>query len=105
MIDARTVRDIAARLRIAHHIPGRVRLKLDGNAVGLAGVGAAIGGFIEAARTVPGIRAVTLNPFAQSCLVEYDSDVICPSAWQDLIDGTRSDLAEVLVHALTAIRT
>lgn len=87
--------------RIAHHIPGRVRLKLDGAADGSA---AQVRGFIDAVGRVAGIRSVNVNLLARSCVVEYDPAQIEPSAWQDLVDGNRSSPAERLLQALACGR-
>lgn len=88
----------AGHLRIAHHIPGRIRLKLaaeleagDRDAVADAKrFGLALSG-------APGIRSVSLNPLARSCAVEYDPKTIPPSAWQDLLSGARSAAADILL--------
>ncbi|EME69040.1 hypothetical protein H261_15305 [Paramagnetospirillum caucaseum] len=87
----------ARQTRIAHHIPGRVRLKLDGQAEGAA---AEVRNFIDAASRAAGIRSINVNPLARSCVVEYDPAQIAPSAWQDIVDGTRSPHAERLLQAL-----
>lgn len=93
----------AAHLSVAHHIPGRIRLKL------AASAGTAPKEAVEEAmrfsRTVtevPGIRSVSLNPLARSCVVEYDPARIPPRAWQDLIDGAVSDASAALLDALAA---
>lgn len=89
----------AAWLRIAHHIPGRIRLKLAGES-GLGDVLAEVKQFVATASTAPGIRSVSLNLLARSCLVEYDPAEIAPIAWTDLIAGTRSDAALALTQRL-----
>jgi hypothetical protein len=98
-----TIRDIAALLRIAHHIPGRVRLKLEGDLGG--GLGQAVEDarrFVRSAASTPGIRTVNLNVMARSCVVEYDPGIISPTAWQDLVAGNPSEPAEALLGALAA---
>lgn len=87
----------ARRARIAHHIPGRVRLKLDGD---FEGASSDIRRFIDAASKATGIRSVSVNPLARSCVVEYDPAQITPSTWQDVVDGTRSPHAEHLLLSL-----
>lgn len=95
------IRETAALLRIAHHIPGRVRLKVGADA-GLAQAVDKARGFLQSVTAIAGIRSVNVNLLARSCLVEYDPEVIPPSAWQDLIGGTRSAAADALVGALAA---
>lgn len=95
-----TIEDLwrfARMTRIAHHIPGRVRLKLDGAAEGSA---IQVRDFLDSASKASGIRSVNVNLLARSCVVEYDPGLIAPSAWQDLVDGTRSPLAEQLLRSL-----
>lgn len=92
-------------LRIAHHIPGRVRLKLvadlaDADMDLLGGAKR----FHAALSGRAGIRAISLNPLARSCTVEYDAAVIPPTAWSDLLAGTRSAAAEILLQTFDAAR-
>lgn len=100
MTDPAALLRLAAQLRIAHHIPGRVRLKLN-----VAG-GADLSEIIRAARSLggsfsqaPGIRSVNVNPAALSCVVEYDPARIPPSAWEDLVRGAPSAVADLLTAA------
>lgn len=87
----------AGLARIAHHIPGRVRLKLEGTTEDGA---TDVRRFIDAATRAVGIRSVNVNPLARSCVVEYDPALIAPDAWQDMVDGTRSPHAERLLLSL-----
>lgn len=90
-----------ALLRIAHHIPGRVRLKLAANAdAGLAATVDEAKRFGRAVTATPGIRAVNVNLLARSCVVEYDPKRIPPAAWQDLVAGTRSTAAAALLETI-----
>lgn len=105
MRDIENLMRFTGRLRIAHHIPGRIRLKLD------ASVPKAEVDDIARAKWMkkvfgdtPGIRSVSLNLLARSCTVEYDSQIIPAAAWSDLLRGTRSPAAEVLLNILAARR-
>lgn len=91
----------AVHLRIAHHIPGRVRLKLapEGGA-GLAVAVTEAKRFVQSMMSIPGIHSVKLNPLAQSCVIEYDPQIIPPSVWQDLVSGTRSAAVDMFLQAL-----
>lgn len=95
----------AENLRIAHHIPGRIRLKL---VVDLADADVDILGgakrFHAALSGRAGIRSISLNPLARSCTVEYDTAVIPTSAWQDLLAGTHSAAADILLDTFGAAR-
>lgn len=91
------------KLRIAHHIPGRIRLKLESDLD--QGQMEAIGDakrFGQALDDIPGIRSVKLNLLARSCTVEYDTATIPAAAWTDLLAGVRSPAAEVLFDILVA---
>lgn len=88
-------------LAIAHHIPGRIRLKL----VDEAAASVLAGGRFptpERLRAVDGIRTVKLNLLARSCVVDYDPAVVSPPAWADLLAGRRSAASAPLVAALAA---
>ncbi|MBK1735631.1 hypothetical protein CKO15_10105 [Halorhodospira abdelmalekii] len=79
-----------SRVRIAHHISGRIRLKLD---LDLAASGFRLpsADALKQANAVlqrlPGIAAVRINPYARSCLIEYDPEQIPDAAWSDLLTG------------------
>lgn len=101
-----TIRRVAPMLAIAHHIPGRVRLRLAvGTEAGMAATLAEAQQFLRSVTAMVGIRSVNLNPVARSCVVEYDPKVIPPAAWQDLVGGVRSEDAEALVRALADAAT
>lgn len=110
---------LASMLRVAHHIPGRVRIKLAGDPMALPAVNAlqqagrqaglslqraqalADGRQLDAmARRLPGVRSLQVNLFARSCTVAYDAAVIAPAAWDDLLAGRRSAATGVLEGVL-----
>ncbi|CAO3432938.1 HMA2 domain-containing protein [Azospirillum doebereinerae] len=88
-------------LSIAHHIPGRVRLKLAAKDADVADLVVQAKRFGRSITEAPGIRSVNVNLLARSCVVEYDADRIPPAAWADLLTGTPSDAAGRLVRAIT----
>lgn len=91
----------APYLRIAHQVPGRVRLRLDAtlaDAPQLRRVGPA-----ELQRVLgaaSGLRDVRLNPLARSCVIEYDNSLIPDPAWADLLAGRDTPAARVLTARL-----
>lgn len=98
------LRDVVAQLRIAHHIPGRVRLKLDQELS--TAHQQAIGDAQRLLKTLgvlPGIRAVNVNLLARSCTVEYDPGRIPPTAWEHLLRGVDSPQAADLLQALSRL--
>lgn len=96
-------RAMATSLSIAHHIPGRIRLRLSGAAASApSGAAERVLHFSRIAHDVPGIRSAKLNPLARSCVVEYDPAAIPAAAWEDLAAGRRSEPAERLLGLLVA---
>lgn len=88
-------------LRIAHHIPGRIRLRLDLAAFAACRLPGATADRLESVLTrVRGIRRVQLNAVARSCVVDYDIDVIAAAAWPDLLGGRDTPAAAGLLAAL-----
>lgn len=85
----------AALLSIAHHIPGRVRLKLSGAPP--AGGGMDVQAVIATLSAIDGVLTVSVNPLARSCTIEYDAKRIAARAWSDLLAGTPSPEAEALM--------
>lgn len=91
-------------LSVAHHVPGRIRLKLTGAApADLSTLAGNASRFVAALSGVDGIRSVNLNPLARSCTIEYDTGKIAVSAWnelaaQEVTTGSRG-LLEKLIQA------
>lgn len=93
--------DIVARLRIAHHVPGRIRLKLERDLS--APQAQAIGDaqrLINSLAVLPGIRKVGLNLLARSCTIEYDPTRIAPAGWDHVVAGVGSPEAATLIALL-----
>jgi len=89
-------------VRIAHHISGRIRLKLQSYPEDLPVSEHAPGYFQAIAERMPGIHSVRVNILARSCLVEYDPAVIPDQAWKDFIAGNQSHFAQILEQILRA---
>ena len=89
-------------VQIAHHIPGRIRLRLALNdqLPALNGKDQSLiaqsTNFKDVLDNIPGIRSIRLNPVARSCTVEYDYKLIPFNAWQDFLGGVSSDDARIL---------
>lgn len=95
----------AQQLQIAHHIPGRIRLKLSGplssEMIALADEAKR---FRKVLAGIGSIRSISLNPVARSCVVDYDPQAIAPSAWSGLVSGATTPESETLRrHLLSAI--
>ncbi len=91
-------RRFASAVSIVHHIPGRIRMKLEAIEIGegeRAGLAEARG-FQHVLDRLPGVRSLRVNLLARSCIVEYDKEIISPDAWGDLLGGERSAAADRL---------
>lgn len=89
---------LVGQLSVAHHIPGRIRLKMRENLpheliAEAKKFGQALGG-------VEGIRSVGVNPLARSCTIEYDARAIPPSAWSGFLSGEATPESEILRRRL-----
>lgn len=91
---------IAPHVAIAHHIPGRIRLKIS-----LEGARAVNGGGIAMdGIRIPGIRSMRINGFARSVVIEYDEKIIPHDFWVSLGEiGSRPDLATQTVSRLRTL--
>lgn len=80
---------LAPHMQLAHHIPGRIRLRIRHS-----GLEAAQNIDIhDVARSVPGIRGIRLNPFNRSVVIEYDSVLFPPDLWETMLQlGSRPEL-------------
>jgi len=88
-LDQQKLQNFLQLLSIAHHIPGRVRLKLE-KPQEAQGFGLGINDatrFTEALRQSKGIRSTSLNTIALSCTVEYDTDIIPAATWANLLNN------------------
>lgn len=94
---ASTLLRFVERLQIAHHVPGRIRLKLSGpisdEMIAMADEARRFG---KALAAIDAIRSISLNPLARSCVVEYDARAIPPSAWSHLVAGKATPEGETL---------
>jgi hypothetical protein len=109
-LNEQRLRDFLQLLSIAHHIPGRVRLKLEkpqeAQEFGL-GINDATK-FAEALRKAKGIRSTSLNTIALSCTVNYDANIIPVETWANLLinHSNKQDLdrhASKLIEQLSGL--
>jgi len=94
------LRDSLACIRIAHHIRGRIRLKLATDSVAFALPDKHTRQFQTILGRTPGVHSVRINLPARSCAVEYDPTVIAEQAWSDFLTGTNSAAAILLEQSL-----
>ena len=71
---------------IVHHIPGRIRLKFNHSIVSklpkLNGIEKEIQ---KVANQIEAIKNIRLNLFAGSVVVQYDTDLLSPDFWQEVV--------------------
>lgn len=90
-------------LSVAHHVPGRIRLKLSAPLGGeLLALAEQAKDFGKAFSAMAGIRAVSLNPLAKSCTIEYDTNIIPATAWTGLLSGQTTPGSEALRQGLVS---
>lgn len=86
---------------IAHHIPGRVRLKFDIGSIEHSRLREIHPESLRIAlENIRGVFGVRLNALARSCTVEYDETVIPRAAWEDLLAGRATAAADILIDIL-----
>jgi hypothetical protein len=80
---------LAPHMEIAHHIPGRIRLK-----VLPSGIKMALQTDIQdVVQSVPGIRNVRVNPLSRSVVIEYDAARFPSDLWESILHlGKRPEL-------------
>lgn len=97
--DLRAFLTLRRHLRIAHHIPGRVRLKVAASV--FTELGAVDPSAVERIlNAVDGIEDVRINKAAGSAIVVYAVDTVDPDSWQILIHGEDADALRVIQGAL-----
>lgn len=92
----------AACVQIAHHLPGRLRLRLvqdrqiPGTPRDTAYLLTQATLFRDMLESIPGVRSIRFNLMARSCTVEYDQRVIPFKSWPDFLNDVPSDEARAL---------
>lgn len=85
---------------IAHHVPGRIRLKLAPAALAdLPGV--APEPFLDLLHRLP-VRIGRVNVAALSVVVEYDPAIVAPADWTTLLRGSVDEALAILNRHLGA---
>lgn len=91
-------------LHVAHHIPGRLRLRADAGLLELAnqwrGPHMSLD---EAIRRIEGIRDVRVNAAAATAVIEYEPESLPPEAWQQLLDGNDAEALDILEARLSVL--
>lgn len=83
-------------LHVAHHIPGRIRLRVKAALFRELGDDVDTKVLDEILKTVEAIKDVRVNAIAGSVVVSYDSDRLKPVWWETLINGEDSKAVALL---------
>lgn len=102
MIAVTQFQELARHLQIVHHIPGRIRFKmnvlqLERGQIDLLRQAASLR---DSLGNIPGIKDVRINPLAFTCIVEYDPARIPAQAWSDVLSGAPTAEASVLLDIM-----
>lgn len=97
--DARALLQLRDRIDIAHHLPGRIRLRLRTSAVrGLPRVSAASARALL--QRLDFIHDLRVNAAAGSVVIDYDPVRLPPAHWETLLAGDLDAALPVLRHWL-----
>lgn len=87
-------------LSIAHHVPGRIRLRFSGSAISRLGADRLLG-FADKAKEAGAIRSFRVNPVGRSLTIEYDPTAVSPALWT-LFMSENDEQAAVLAARLAS---
>ena len=94
-MDLKLLSRIRPHVTLAHHLPGRLRLR-----VGLGLAASGLTGALDSLRETPGVGRVSVSPATGSVLVEYDSASLSPALVQGLFEARSSEEFRRLALAL-----
>lgn len=83
-MDFRKIVELDSYLRIAHHTPGRIRVKFSLAAATHPTVRSLLN---ESPEPPKGVISSKINPLARSVVIEYDPKIIDPKLLELLING------------------
>lgn len=86
---------------IAHHVPGRLRLRFDPLAM-LGVLNGRVNDLEAVLGQVPGITRTELNLGASSLVIHYDAARLDAAAWERLVAGSEAAALAVLETVLPA---
>jgi trimethylamine:corrinoid methyltransferase-like protein len=98
-MNMRELLEMRALVDVAHHVPGRLRLRLDPRVRDHP----AASEFGEWSANGSGILATRLNPMARSLVVEYDPKRIDPATLENFLAGADDAQAAALAETLAKV--
>lgn len=94
-----TLLTLRPSLRIVHHVPGRLRVRLSVDALKRAAK-LSLSEFRLLIEGLNGVQRLRLSSATLSAVIEYDAGVLAPALWDILIDGPEHT-AKLAFEALT----
>ena len=94
-IDLKPFNAMRRHLKIVHHVPGRIRLRV-GMALFKELGGVDKGLFDRILRSIDGIKDVRINPSAASVVISYSPSNLQPNWWDTLVHGGDSQAMNLL---------
>ena len=88
-------------LTIAHHVPGRIRIKLAVSGLArLPKVDPAP--FLELVKHIRGVKMTRINVAALSVVIDYDTNEIPVATWDRLLVGDLEEIERLLTERMTS---
>ena len=100
-ITSDTLLTLRHSLRIVHHVPGRLRVRLSGEALKRTHK-LSLSEFRRLIEGIKGVQHLRLSPATLSAVIGYDADLLAPSMWDDLIDGPEHAARQTFEALITA---
>ena len=98
---AQDLLSVRGLITVAHHVPGRMRLKFSAAIRKHPSYDAIRGG----AKTLPGIKSARVNTMARSMVIEYDTTLLPHQTVQELFTTMTEDRVAALLEDLRQKRT
>ena len=102
--DLDTLLALRGHVHVAHHVPGRIRLRITPTLVKSAWR-VDRDRIEQALRSIRGIGGVRINPAAGSVVVEYVPSRVAPETWDVLLTGDEGEARERLQSLLGLSQT
>lgn len=95
-MDLQLIKELRKNLKVAHHIPGRIRIRFD-----LALMDHPRSGeLLDQKNEIPGIKGYRINIGARSIVIEYDTERIRPELLQEFFTTEDRNRVQVIVSEL-----
>ena len=94
--------DLRSCVKIAHHIPGRLRLRVSLGAIKKA-VDLDMKSVEAMLQKLPGVRDVRLNKIAGTAVISYDAKMTKPDYWAFLLEGAPDAVEADLTKKFDAV--